>query len=167
MMRSRTKALTAIALLTSLGIVFGYLDFLLPIPIGIPGIKLGLANLVVVFALYAWRPRYALVVSLLRILLCGILFGNSVSFLYSLAGGMVSFLIMLLMKRFTSFGICAVSMLGGVSHNVAQIFVAALIFENLRLAYYLPVLLIAGTITGFALGIVAKMILQRMKKAHN
>ena len=100
----------------------------------------------------------------MRILLTGFLFGNGMSVIYSLAGGILSFLVMALMKRLKGFSIAGVSIAGGVSHNIGQIIVASVVVENLKLIYYLPALLIAGTVTGFVMGIISKKLLPTVKR---
>ncbi len=157
-MRNKTAYLgifLAVALLCS------YIESLIPVSFGIPGMKLGLANVVVVLLLYKTGAKEAFAVSVLRIVLAGFLFGNMFSILYSLAGGLLSFLAMYLLKKTGKFGILPVSVSGGMFHNVGQIAVAALVVENHHVLYYLPVLLIAGFVTGFLIGIAAREILVR------
>lgn len=158
----KTKRIAQLGLLTALALIASYIEFLIPIPIGIPGVKLGLANLVIVWALYAMTPSEALAVNVMRILLSGFLFGNLSMILYSLAGASVSFLCMYLAKRQGSFSIMGVSILGGVSHNIGQLIVAMLALETVSLAYYGPVLLLAGLSTGFVIGIVSREVLKRV-----
>ena len=136
-----------------------------PDQLGVPGIKLGIANLVVVVGpLFPFRPGKVLMISVARILLMGYLFGNGMSILYSLAGGLLSFLVMLLLKHIKGFSITGVSIAGGVTHNVAQICVAALVVQNRKLFYYLPALLVAGVITGMLIGILSDRILSAVKR---
>lgn len=162
MRNGRTQRIAQLGLLTALALIASYIELLVPIPIGIPGVKLGLANLVVVWALYALTPKEALVVNGMRILLSGFLFGNLSMILYSLAGASLSFLCMYLAKRQGSFSIMGVSILGGVSHNIGQLIVAMLALETVSLAYYGPVLLLAGLATGFVIGIVSREVLKRV-----
>ncbi|MGN1141839.1 MAG: Gx transporter family protein [Oliverpabstia sp.] len=147
------------AILAALAMIFSYVETLIPVNFGIPGIKLGLANLVVVVGLYFLPPGQVLMISLTRILLIGFLFGNGMSILYSLAGGILSFIVMLLLKKIKGFSIIGVSVAGGVAHNVGQILVAACVVENLKLFYYFPALLVSGTITGILIGIVSNRVL--------
>lgn len=158
----KTKRIARMGLLTSLALIAGYIEFLIPIPIGIPGVKLGLANLVIVWALYALTPAEALAVNVMRILLSGFLFGNLSMILYSLAGASLSFLCMYLAKKRDVFSVMGISIIGGVSHNVGQLIVAMLALETVSLAYYGPVLLLAGLITGFLIGIVSGEVLKRV-----
>ena len=141
-----------LGLFSALAIIFGYVETLLPVFTGIPGVKLGLANLAVLFILMRYSLPEALLVSMIRILVIGFLFGNMFSILYSLAGAVLSLLVMLLLKKSGHFSIFGISMAGGISHNIGQLFVAMLIVENVNLIYYAPVLLLSGILTGFAVG---------------
>ena len=147
------------AMLVALAMIFSYVESLIPINLGIPGIKLGVANLVTVTGLYILAPMEVLLVVILRVLLVGFMFGNGMSILYSLAGGILSFLVMLLLKRIKGFSMIGISIAGGVSHNIGQIVVAMCVLENTKLIYYLPVLMIAGTVTGILIGVVSRKIL--------
>lgn len=147
------------AMLVALAMIFSYVESLIPINLGVPGIKLGVANLVTVTGLYILAPMEVFLVVVLRVLLVGFMFGNGMSILYSLAGGILSFLVMLLLKRAKGFSMIGVSIAGGVSHNIGQIAVAMCVLENTKLVYYLPVLMIAGTITGILIGVVSRKIL--------
>lgn len=147
-------------MLMALAMIFSYVEALIPINFGVPGIKLGIANLIVVIGLFFLPPAEVLMISIARILLMGYLFGNGMSILYSLAGGLLSFFVMLLLKKIkgfsmTGFSMTGVSIAGAVAHNVAQICVAAYVVQNTKLFYYLPVLLIAGVITGTLIGILS------------
>ena len=155
---NRNKKLANMAMLVALAMIFSYVESLIPINFGVPGMKLGVANLVTVTGLYF------LAVSVLRVLLTGFLFGNGMSIIYSLAGAVVSLLAMALVKKMDGISIVGVSITGGVFHNIGQILVAMSVVENLKLIYYLPVLLVAGTVTGFVIGIVAGKILPVVKK---
>lgn len=140
-------------ILIALALIFSYVEALVPISVGVPGVKLGLANLVVLFGLTFLRPGEVLAISLARILLSGFLFGNGISILYSLCGGLLSFAVMCLMLRAKGFSMTGVSIAGGVSHNIGQILCAAFIVRSAKLLWYLPVLIIAGVIAGFLMGI--------------
>jgi len=148
------------AMLVALAMIFSYVESLIPINFGVPGMKLGVANLVTVTGLYFLKTPEVLAVSVLRVLLTGFIFGNGMSIIYSLAGAVVS----LLAKKMDGISIVGVSITGGVFHNIGQILVAMSVVENLKLIYYLPVLLVAGTVTGFVIGIVAGKILPVVKK---
>ena len=149
-------------LLTALGLIIGYIEFLIPIPLGIPGVKPGFANIVIVWALYSLGPWEALMINGMRIFLSGFLFGNFSMILYSLAGAAVSFLCMCLAKKSGLFSMTGVSMIGGVMHNVGQLLVAMAVLETVSLVYYGPVLLTAEVITGFLIGIVTGEVKKRI-----
>lgn len=155
--------------MAALAISLGYLEALIPFSIGIYGIKLGIANLAILSLLYLTDIKSAFAVHLLRILVCGILFGNAVAFLYSIVGGIISFFTMVLLKKTDKFSPIGISICGGVVHNIAQIAVAVILVDELRIAFYLPVLLIAGTVAGALVGILTQGILIAMKKQlfHN
>lgn len=157
--RTASRKIALCAMLMALAMIFSYVEVLIPINLGVPGIKLGIANLVVVVGLFFLPAGEVLMISVARILLMGYLFGNGMSILYSLAGGLLSFLVMLLLKHITG-----VSIAGGVTHNVAQICVAALVVQNRKLFYYLPALLVAGVITGMLIGILSDRILSAVKR---
>lgn len=159
----RSKKIAFLGVFIALALICSYVESLIPFYFGIPGVKLGLANIVVVIMLYTIGEKEAFAVSMLRIVLAGFLFGNLFSILYSLAGGLLSFLVMYLIKKFGLLGVVPVSVCGGISHNIGQIVVAAFVVENYNIFYYIPVLLIAGTITGFLIGIVGQEIILRLK----
>lgn len=147
--------------MAALAIIFGYVEMLLPVFFVVPGMKLGLANLVTVFVLYRYRAKEAAVISLIRIVVIGFLFANLFSILYSLAGAALSLLCMTAARRFSGLSIVGVSILGGVTHNLGQLIVAALVVENGNVFYYFPALLISGLVTGALIGIVTGEILKR------
>ncbi len=161
----RTHHVAFCGVMAAFAIVLGYLEHLVPLPIGIYGIKLGLANLAILSLLYLTDTKSAFVVHLLRIVVCGVLFGNIFSFIYSLAGGLFSFFVMALLKRLDRFSPIGVSICGGVAHNLAQLTAAVFLVEQLRLAFYLPVLLLAGTLAGLAVGSCSLGVIRAMKKA--
>lgn len=146
----------------ALALVLSYVESLIPFYFGIPGVKLGLTNIVVVLMLYCVGSREALAVSVARIMLAGFLFGNLFSILYSLAGGLLSFLVMWLLKHTGKFGVLPISVSGGLAHNIGQICVAALVVESYQIFYYLPALLIAGVLTGFLIGVAAQEMILRV-----
>ncbi len=160
-----TRTIALMAMMIALALVFSYVETLIPINFGIPGVKLGLANLVIVSALYLMGGRQALIISVVRIILSGILFGNLFSIIYSLAGGLLSLAVMILVKRSQKVSVVTVSVVGGICHNIGQILVAMAVVENLKLIFYLPVLLISGFLTGLVIGIVCRLILPRIKRA--
>lgn len=149
-------------LFLALALICSYIESLIPFYFGIPGVKLGLTNIVVILALYYIGTKSAFMISMLRILLAGLLFGNMFSILYSLAGGMLSFLCMALLKKSGRFKIISISAAGGAVHNLGQITVAAATVENRNLFFYYPVLFLAGVITGILIGTAAQEILLRL-----
>lgn len=151
----RTKRVAHCAMLTALAMIFGYVEALIPFGFGIPGVKLGLANIVLVLALYMLPAYQAFVIQLMRIVLVSFLFGNLSMMLYSLAGGVFSFLVMFFMKKGNGFSITGVSIAGGVSHNIGQLIVAVLVVQNLKIAFYFPALMMAGLVTGCLIGMLA------------
>lgn len=157
-----SKKVANLGLFTALAIILGYVESLFPIFIGVPGIKLGLANLAVVFILYKYRWQEALVVTVVRVGAMGFLFGNLFSIFYSLAGAALSLLCMSLVKRVQGFSMLGVSMAGGVSHNIGQLLVAMAVVENFSLAYYLPALLVSGVVTGLCIGVAAQEVWKRL-----
>lgn len=139
--------------LLALALILSYIESLIPFSFGIPGIKLGLPNLIVLLLLYDKGEREALMVNGLRIVLSGFLFSNLYAILYALAGAVCSFLAMLFGRR-TKLSMVGVSMLGGVFHNIGQLLVAMAVVETFAVVYYVPFLIVAGTVTGAVLGLV-------------
>ena len=165
-----TRRTAQLGLFLALALILAYVETLIPFSFGIPGIKLGLPNLVVVLLLYRGdsgpvgtrqtgtggsNVRDALIVNILRILLSGFLFSNLYAILYSLAGAALSFTAMLIGRRMRCFSVVGVSVLGGVFHNIGQIIVAMFVVETVYVGYYMPVLIAVGTLTGAVLGIAA------------
>ncbi|MBE5994550.1 Gx transporter family protein [Lacrimispora sp.] len=150
-------------MLIALAFVLSFVESLIPISLGIPGVKLGLANLVTVVGLYTVGTTGTVVVSLLRIVLTGFTFGNLFAMLYSLAGWGLSIVIMILCKKKKWFGTSGISILGGIGHNIGQITVAAFVVKQAGVFFYLPMLLIAGTAAGLVIGILGSMIISRIK----
>ncbi len=153
------------ALLTTLAMLLSYIDSLIPILPQIPGIKLGLANIVILTALYMLKGRYALLINILRIVLTGLLFSGAVYMLYSLFGALFSFLVMYILKKSGLFSVVGVSLAGGAAHNAGQLFAAILLVSNVNLIRYLPVLVISGVITGILTGMICLILLKRLKPA--
>lgn len=151
-------------LFAALAILMGYVEMLIPVPIPIPGVKLGLANVIIVIMMYFMDAKSAFFVSLIRVLLSGLLFAGFAGLLYSLAGAVCSFLVMALLKKTGKFSIIGVSLAGGVFHNVGQVAVAAAVVENVKMMYYLPFLLVSGVVTGILIGVVAKTALGHLKR---
>lgn len=149
---------------TAFALIVGYIESLIPFFFGVPGMKLGLTNIVILIALYAMGAREALILNVARIVLVGFLFGNLSSIAYSLAGGLLSLAVMALLKKSGRFSVGGVSIAGGVSHNIGQLIVAILVVNTSSLAYYLPALLAAGVVTGFLIGLISGEVLKRLPK---
>lgn len=149
---------------TALALIFSYVETLIPIHLGIPGVKLGLANLIIVITLYKMGTKEAYVLSVVRIVLAGFIFANMFSILYSMAGGLLSLIVMAFLKKTDKFSVIGISMAGGVFHNIGQLIMAAIVLESLSITYYLPALLIAGVLTGFLIGFIANEMLKRLGK---
>ncbi|MBS6559368.1 MAG: Gx transporter family protein [Clostridiales bacterium] len=156
------KKVANYGVLVTLALVASYVETLIPISLGVPGAKIGLANLITIVALFLMGWKDAFAISIIRIVLAGFLFGNLFAIFYSLAGALLSLLIMMLLKKL-EFGTVAVSCAGGVAHNIGQISFAALLVENSRLFYYLPILLIAGVLAGIIIGIIGGELIKRLK----
>lgn len=143
-------------------LILSYIESLIPFPFGIPGMKLGLTNLLVVLILYRYSAQEALLVNVARILLSGFLFGNGYAILYSLAGGILSLCFMTFLKRTGKFSVLSISASGGVFHNLGQLFVAAVTVSNYRIAYYAPILMVCGCLTGCLIGVISGEVMKRM-----
>lgn len=160
-MQSRTKKTAVLGLFAALSLIFSYIESILPVPLIVPGAKLGLPNTLILLVLYAYGWREALSVNFVRILLSGFMFGNMFSIVYSLAGAVFSFVVMILAKKAKIFPMKSVSILGGVFHNVGQMIVAVFLVSGLSVMAYLPVLLVAGVLTGLCNGVLAEIIYKR------
>ncbi|MCD7826043.1 MAG: Gx transporter family protein [Clostridiaceae bacterium] len=159
----KTNKVTRIGMMIAVAFVLSYLESLLPLQIGIPGVKLGLSNIVVVLCLYSCSAAETFGIALVRILLCGLTFGSLYTMLYSFAGGVLSFAVMLFLKKWNGFSVYGVSIAGGVCHNIGQIVVAILVLQTELLIYYFPFLLLSGCIAGVAVGFVAGMLVKRLR----
>lgn len=158
------KKVAQYGLLVALAMVLSYIEAQMPAFFMVPGMKLGLTNVVVLVALYRMRNRDALLINGVRIVLVALTFGNTFSMLYSLAGGALSFLAMLAGKLSKAFSVVGVSVLGGVAHNIGQILVAIAVLENGNLAYYLPFLLISGLGAGVLVGVLGGQLVRRLPR---
>lgn len=158
-MKTKTAYLGVFA---ALAIIFGYVESLIPFHIGIPGVKLGFANIIAVVMLYKMGTKEAGIITVIRVLVVGFLFSNAFSIIYSLAGCFLSLVTMSLLKKRECFSIYGISMAGGVAHNIGQIAMASIVMETGSIWYYLPVLLISGVLTGLVIGIVSEEMLKRI-----
>lgn len=157
------KNLTKYALLTALAMVLSWLESLLVFPGFLPGMKVGLTNIVVLFALYRMGPRDAACISLARVLLTSLTFGNAYSFAYSLAGAALSLTVMTGLKKWDRFSPMGVSIAGGVCHNLGQLAVAMAVLGTAQLGWYFPVLLLSGTTAGAVIGLAGGLAVERVK----
>ncbi len=160
----KARKLVTEAMLCGLALILSYVESLFPLAVSIPGIKMGLPNLVIVFALYRMGAGSALRISLVRVVLVALLFGNIYSFLYSAAGALLSFGLMTLLKKAGILHTAGVSVAGAVMHNTAQIGVAVLILETSEIIYYLPALIISAVITGILIGLVSAILIERIPR---
>lgn len=157
-----TRKVSQMGLLIALALILSYIESRIPAFVAIPGIKMGLANIVVVFALYRLGWKEAAAISFLRVLLSTLMFGSILSLAYSSAGALLSFLVMVLLKKTKLFSTVAVSVSGGVMHNLGQILAAMLLLDTAAIAYYIPFLIISGVITGIVIGIAAAVVINRL-----
>lgn len=158
----KVSKLTLMALTVSLAMILSFVETQIPPLMAIPGMKVGLANIAVVFALYRFGWKEAIGISLIRVFLTGLLFGTFASIAYSLAGAILSFTGMVILKRVKIFSCIAVSVMGGVLHNVGQIAMASILMGTELIRYYLPFLLLSGTVAGVAIGVVAGILIKRI-----
>lgn len=159
----RSKLVARYALLVALAMVLSWLESLVPLSVAVPGVKLGLTNLVVIFALYRMSLWDAAVISLVRVALVSMTFGNAYSLAYSLAGAVLSLGVMALLKKTGQFSMVGVSVAGGVCHNIGQILVAIAVLGTARIAWYLPVLLLTGLTAGVCVGVVGGILTRRIR----
>lgn len=160
----KVSKLTTLALFVSLAMILSFIEHQIPPLVAIPGIKLGLPNVAIVFVLYGIGEKEAVAVSLVRIFLVSVLFGSVMSLMYSVAGAVLSLTVMILLKKSRRFSCVTVSVTGGVCHNIGQIIVACFVTKTAELVYYLPVLLISGVVAGVLIGLISGIVLKRMEK---
>ncbi|MBR3895197.1 MAG: Gx transporter family protein [Clostridia bacterium] len=161
--KSNVKRLTFLGLCATVALLLSYVEFLLPpLFVAVPGIKLGLPNLIIIFLLYRLGWRAAVTVSMIRLLISSILFGSAMTFAYSLAGAVLSLLVMGLLKKTDLFSMTVVSIAGGVSHNLGQILVAMLLLNTPQIVYYMIVLAVTGTISGCFIGLCGALLVKRV-----
>ena len=159
----KTKKLTVMAMTTAVAMILSFVESQIPAFVAVPGVKIGLANIAVVFALYRLGWKEAVAISLVRVVLVSMLFGSIASLFYSLAGAVLSLTGMGLLKKTGKFTEIMISVTGGILHNIGQIGMACLILETAALRYYLPFLLISGIIAGIVVGILSAVLVQRFK----
>lgn len=161
----KSKKIAFLGLCTALALILAYVEVMMqPLFPSIPGIKMGLPNVIIVFLLYRQGPAFAAGVSLVRILLVSILFGNAMTFLYSLAGAVLSLLVMILLRRFNLMSTVGVSVAGGVTHNLGQILMAMVLLETAELGYYMVVLTVTGIVAGILVGLCGAFLIKKVPK---
>ena len=162
-MKNKSKTVALAGICVALALILAYIEVLLP-PLfsAVPGIKMGLPNIIIVFLLYRRGPAWAGIVSLLRILLVSMLFGNAMALMYSLAGGVLSLAVMLILKNLNALSPVGVSVAGGVTHNIGQIIMAVLLLDTVQLGYYLAVLAVTGTVAGIVIGLCGAFLVKRI-----
>ena len=160
----KVKNIATLGLCITLAMIVSYIESLFPFYSWVPGIKMGLANIVIIFLLYRIGFGAACVVSLIRVFLVSLLFGNVMMMAYSLAGAALSLALMFVLKKSGKFSVIGVSIAGGVAHNAGQIIMAIILLGAKQIAYYLPVLAVTGTVTGVLIGIAASIVIKRVKR---
>lgn len=158
----KARRVALYGMLIALAFIFSYVESMFPMPVPVPGVKVGLANLVNVVGLYTVGVAGTAAVSLVRIVLVGFTFSNVFSMIYSLAGGILSLLVMILAKKTGAFSKVGVSILGGIFHNIGQLTVAAFVTKTAGVFTYFPILLVAGVVTGAVIGLLGGMIVERI-----
>ena len=160
--KTEIRKIAYLSLFLALALILSYVESLIPFSFGIPGVKLGLTNVIVVWLLYLMGSKEAVGVSVMRILLAGFMFGNAFSIIYSLAGGLLSFAAMYLLKKTDTLNLISISITGGLFHNIGQLAIAAAIVSNYHILYYIPVLLWAGAMTGLLIGLISQEMILRL-----
>lgn len=167
-LRINMKTKTAyMGLLLAFAFILSYIEMLLPLQVGIPGVKLGLANMAVLLCLYLFDTFSAFLLTVSKAVLTGFLFGNLSMIIYSLAGAIFSFIVMLLLKKSGRFHIPVISAMGGVAHNAAQLLIAYFMIETYAIIYYVPILIVSGLVTGILIGITVNLLLPLLRKVIN
>lgn len=159
-MNSRKVALLSLTI--ALAMILSYVESQIPSAVAIPGVKMGLANLAVIFTLYKLGVKEAIVVSIVRVLMLAMLFGNAVSLIYSISGATLALTVMFVLKATNRFSTVGVSVAGGVMHNVGQIIAACILLETDILKYYFPFLLVSGIASGIVIGLVSAALIKRV-----
>ncbi len=154
-----TKTTAYLGVFVALAFIFSYIEAIIPFSMGVPGIKLGLANIVVLIVLYAFGTKEAFLISLFRIVLIAFTFSNTFTMIYSLSGGFLSWALMSILIKTDKFSIVGVSVVGGVSHNIGQLVIAAILIKTTSLIYYFPILIIGGVITGIIIGLLSARVM--------
>lgn len=166
---THTKKIMILSLLVSQALVLSMIERLIPNPVPIPGVKLGLANIISLFTIVTFGIKDTLIVLILRVLLASMFTGGVSSFLYSISGGMLSTFVMWIMYHYfyDRFSFMSISILGAVFHNIAQLIIASIVIDDIRIFYYFPILIISAIITGILIGITAKYTIKPIKTILN
>ncbi|MCR5107190.1 MAG: Gx transporter family protein [Lachnospiraceae bacterium] len=160
-----TDKITKLGLMLALSVIMGYVEYLIPLPIGIPGVKLGLANIVILYVTVTCGPLEALLILILRILLNGFMFGNVFSMIFAFSGGIPAWLGMTFAHKFhkkLDLSLTGTGMIGGTIHNIGQLTAAVFLVDQLKVIYYLPILLLSGLITGGITGTLCMAVIRRL-----
>lgn len=160
----KAKKIAFLGLCVALSMILSYFESMIPPLVAVPGVKVGFANLVTIFMLYKVTAKETVAVTIIRVVLVSILFGTVLSMIYSLVGAALSLIGMILLKKSGLFSAVTVSVAGGVLHNIGQIITAIVIMETSQIVFYLPVLLVSGTIAGVVIGLAASLIVKRLDK---
>lgn len=163
MKKNDTKRLTVLSLLIAVAMILSYIEAQIPLSVAVPGVKIGLSNIATVFALYILGAPAAVAVSVVRVILSSLLFGNFAMMIYSLSGAALALVFMILTKRSRVFSVIGVSVTGGVMHNAGQVIAAAVMMENAGIAAYVIPLIISGTLAGVAVGVISALLVGRLE----
>ena len=166
MRNKKTLQLTTMAFVIAFAMILSFIESRIPAFVAIPGVKVGLANIAVIFTLYKLGVKEAITVSIIRVLLISMLFGSPVSLIYSVCGATLSLGVMILLKKLTPLTEVAISVSGGVMHNVGQIAAASFMLSTNVVIYYLPFLLVSGTVAGVVVGIASAILIKRIKFSY-
>jgi heptaprenyl diphosphate synthase len=161
--KNDTKRLTVLSLLIAVAMILSYIEAQIPLSVAVPGVKIGLSNIATVFALYTIGAPAAVAVSVVRVILSSLLFGNFAMMIYSLSGAALALVFMILTKRSRVFSVIGVSVTGGVMHNAGQVIAAAVMMENAGIAAYVIPLIISGTLAGVAVGVISALLVGRLE----
>lgn len=162
-----TQKLTRLAMFLALSLILSYLESLIPVSASIPGIKIGLANIITMYMIYCYSIRETVVIMFLRVIISGFMFSGLTTIIFGILGGMVCIIVMWLLKRTSLFSIMGVSMAGAVAHNAGQILAAYIVIQNAEIIYYMPYLCISGLVTGLLVGYISALIIRRFKTGQN
>ena len=162
-MRFPIRKIALLGIFSSIGIITGYIESLLVLPVSIPGVKIGISNCITIILLYLLGPWEALFVLMIRVVLSGALFGSLFSILYSLSGALVSYIIMRILYKCDKLSVYGVSAIGGVFHNIGQLLMAVILVSSIDILYYLPILILAGLIAGVIVGLVSAFVMKRIR----